>query len=393
MRVSICSAIHEVDSGLSIEYNSSLNGRIDFWGSVNKANNRGNIVINNNVVEKTGKNGWNTVYGKDIIKDGQVRMWEFETRNPAEGIIIGVTCYGYHDSQATFWDSNVGVYYVYQNNGRIKSHDMKSWQNWGRRLDQNNKDYITVELNLKDYYLRYWRGKRPDGSNDNNKNKNNNNEQFTDMGFAFTDLKGVCDNGFRLTASLHHGNHQTSVKLLKYWKQSHFFVENGLKQINNQLEAYIVDGNKLLKKLNQDKQSGLTTFDTLLKISSNIEVYHDKRVKIQDNLKQLDETVDKLEEFLGNEFEPPSIENYKEWRLNDILRWIYSLDNGRYKKYCFQLRKKFGESGITGADLPSINRQDLHLSFGVTGFQDRRALEDEFLKLDPQSCKDGNKYL
>lgn len=80
-------------------------------------------------------------------------------------------------------------------------------------------------------------------------------------------------------------------------------------------------------------------------------------------------------------FNVQSIFQYKNWKLNDIINWIYTLDNGRYKQYISQISKSFEESGVGASDLPDITRQDLHLSFGIDGFRDRIDLEAHFKRL------------
>ena len=62
-----------------------------------------------------------------------------------------------------------------------------------------------------------------------------------------------------------------------------------------------------------------------------------------------------------------------------------SLENGRFKKCCKNLKTLFKENEICGKDLPFISRQDLDVSFKMKVFRDRMDLEKHFQNLDSQN--------
>ena len=78
----------------------------------------------------------------------------------------------------------------------------------------------------------------------------------------------------------------------------------------------------------------------------------------------------------------PDITKYKEWNVNQMIQWISSLNDGKFNKYCDNLRNAFVSDGIeNGEIMVQLTRHDLRNNpFNVTSFTDRKELELHFLK-------------
>ena len=64
------------------------------------------------------------------------------------------------------------------------------------------------------------------------------------------------------------------------------------------------------------------------------------------------------------------VKNYKNWCVTDIMFWIGSLENGIFENHTDVLEAAFTKDGITGKDLPNIDKHDL-LRHGINVFEHR----------------------
>merc|ERR1712228_334622 len=62
--------------------------------------------------------------------------------------------------------------------------------------------------------------------------------------------------------------------------------------------------------------------------------------------------------------------DFVEWEWHDIMEWIISLNNGKYKKYQNVLTEKLMEEEVKGQHLCYIDKNDLH-RFGISSFSDK----------------------
>ena len=82
---------------------------------------------------------------------------------------------------------------------------------------------------------------------------------------------------------------------------------------------------------------------------------------------------------------------YMKWELNDIMKWINSLENGKFEQYDQILKQKFNDNGITsGMDLCNITAKDLENKFGIESFADRVVLHAYFQQLENDQQEGGN---
>ena len=65
--------------------------------------------------------------------------------------------------------------------------------------------------------------------------------------------------------------------------------------------------------------------------------------------------------------------NFKEWEWEQILEWILSCDDGRFKRYEEKLRKNLQQEEVSGVDLKDVNEVDIK-RWGVTKFSDIKTL-------------------
>ena len=64
---------------------------------------------------------------------------------------------------------------------------------------------------------------------------------------------------------------------------------------------------------------------------------------------------------------------YMQWKWQDIMQWILSLENGRFVKYCQSLEQSLKEEEVTGADLNNVDILVVK-GWGVVNFKDKQAL-------------------
>jgi hypothetical protein len=102
------------------------------------------------------------------------------------------------------------------------------------------------------------------------------------------------------------------------------------------------------------------------KIKQSKQIFEKEYVNLNENINNYDSS---LHKYLN----PPSLNNYKLWKYDDIVKWVISLDNGIYASYGKQLFEMLKQNQMTGEDLKDLNRTDL-ASFGIKVFKHRVAI-------------------
>merc|ERR1712130_222740 len=66
-------------------------------------------------------------------------------------------------------------------------------------------------------------------------------------------------------------------------------------------------------------------------------------------------------------------QHFESWKSEDVIRWMMSLENAKYKKYEDELSKNVRMENVDGACLSSLDKGDLH-RLGITDFKDKKDL-------------------
>eukprot|EP01084_Bolivina_argentea_P248237 415208_1 len=109
----------------------------------------------------------------------------------------------------------------------------------------------------------------------------------------------------------------------------------------------------------------------LLKIKDNIQKFNTDYEIMSKEFASYIDILKKADKIITNELKPST--DYKTWNLKQVIRYICSLDNGKFAKYQTVLEKSMAEQEFTAKDLKHIEKNDL-LAFGVKNFGDRAAL-------------------
>lgn len=71
--------------------------------------------------------------------------------------------------------------------------------------------------------------------------------------------------------------------------------------------------------------------------------------------------------------------DYNEWKMDDIISWIISLDD-KYKQYENSLKDNFIKHGVNGSHLKYIDKHDLH-NWGITDFGHKISIWNQLCEL------------
>ena len=86
-----------------------------------------------------------------------------------------------------------------------------------------------------------------------------------------------------------------------------------------------------------------------------------------------------IEEYERNSID---LSVYKSWDINTTMKWIKSLNNGKFTKYLDILREGFQMNCVKAADLPDLEQYDLSIEpFNIKIFGDRKKLCQHFQSL------------
>ena len=80
------------------------------------------------------------------------------------------------------------------------------------------------------------------------------------------------------------------------------------------------------------------------------------------------------------------VNDYERWNHQDIVCWIMSLENGRFKKYEQMLIKSLEEEEMNGTYLSRVDVADVK-SWGIKNFDDKKDLIQYIQKLVIQNRK------
>ena len=81
---------------------------------------------------------------------------------------------------------------------------------------------------------------------------------------------------------------------------------------------------------------------------------------------------------------------YQSWDHEQILMWIMSLENGRYKQYHDKLKHELESGQVTGDDLNGMNELNDMKELGITIWKDKKALLSSIKQLQNNNKKISN---
>ena len=81
-----------------------------------------------------------------------------------------------------------------------------------------------------------------------------------------------------------------------------------------------------------------------------------------------------------------NVNNFYNWKSDDILEWILSLDNGLFVEYKEILNKSLNEENLNGQNLDKVDKEDIKI-WGVKDFEHRRKLYQHFQSLTSKEGK------
>ena len=87
------------------------------------------------------------------------------------------------------------------------------------------------------------------------------------------------------------------------------------------------------------------------------------------------------------------VNKFEEWEWDQILAWIMSCDDGRFKRYEIILAKNLKEEEISGVDLKDVDGADVK-RWGITKFSDIKILCNHIKQLvdkNDNKMKDNDK--
>ena len=83
------------------------------------------------------------------------------------------------------------------------------------------------------------------------------------------------------------------------------------------------------------------------------------------------------------------IKRFMEWTSDEIVDWICSLEDGKYKKYEYKLRNAFKEECVSGEALPHIEKNEWKI-WGVANYWERMNLQKHLQSLVNQKGNNHN---
>ena len=131
----------------------------------------------------------------------------------------------------------------------------------------------------------------------------------------------------------------------------------------------------------KNASEAMKTYDVaaLIKAQNDIVKSKDAYQELMIELDEYSKTIQSVGALIERELYPPSTE-YETWDSKQSIRWICSLENGRYLKYRDTLRENMIRDGFKGSDFCDIDKADLRI-YGVDVFSDRAALHKAIQKL------------
>eukprot|EP01084_Bolivina_argentea_P251764 422400_1 len=186
------------------------------------------------------------------------------------------------------------------------------------------------------------------------------------------------------------------------YEKANASLENDKKELNNQMKQIRTENNKY-KNANVSLQNENNQLK--LKIGKLREKQKENKNTMQQFMKQkqiLNEQISKLKNdkkrLYGDQKENTMLINdlkkeikdlkskkldcskYLEWKTEEILQWILTLENGRYVKYENVLCESLKDEGVKGVHLPKVDSSDVK-RWGIKQFDDIKNFTESIQQL------------
>lgn len=358
-----------------------------------------NLQVNGNSVTHNKEKKNNSVYSKTvkslfvqheqnpkaIVPTAKRIEWKIKTHDATRSYydFIGIIEQDHKQCEDIFFQKkntrlkNVNWFGIKYPQGEVYSNKSDEFESYANGKLKRG-DIITIDLNINEKTVSFWR---------NNKN----------LGVAFKNINvnGKSALNYRLAIYMYAAKHvfefiecivHVSAKDcdLKYLP-----VARSFEYIRKELEIANASLNRGLELMNNYKSSNFVDIDCLYSASNDIEQNEKFLENLENSTKQLKQAFSEAKKQVSQQLNPQT-HQYKKWTLNEMIIWIRSLENGRFIKYSEKLKQYFQSDGITASDLPDLTRNDLR-TFGIELFRDRVDLEKHFQNLAKQSSESDSK--
>eukprot|EP01083_Nonionella_stella_P119497 357243_1 len=184
------------------------------------------------------------------------------------------------------------------------------------------------------------------------------------------------------------------LELVKYEQQRVFdqTIIASQKEHISVLNARMKEQNDHLNdELEQLRQANKSNTDLLvnenLSLKQKIKDLQTQNSRLLDDQKEYETTIHALRSDISKlKLNSMDTSNYMNWKHEDILMWIMSLDNNRLNKYHDHLSQSLKEEGIEGIHLNEVNEMDIK-GWGVKNFADKKFLLKKIKELVNQNNK------
>ena len=146
---------------------------------------------------------------------------------------------------------------------------------------------------------------------------------------------------------------------------------NGVSQREIELHKQIAELLSMIQDLNEKQENSSREIEAMKRDKEEkdkiIEDLQNERKEMEIELNELREEV---KQFRMQNIDP---KNYKQWKSDEVVTWICSLDDGEYKCYEDMLRSELKKQSIDGGCFEEIDGQDVKL-WGIENFRHRKAI-------------------
>eukprot|EP01084_Bolivina_argentea_P186118 320862_1 len=290
-----------------------------------------NLIQAHRVLSKPNGSEPVSGYGNNAPQEG-VHQWKVKIGGKCNAnVVIGVCDWNDQSFKDSFFYNHSGhIAYAYYHTYGLVSHDGYNSSYHPKSFQAG--DIITVHLDLIQKTVAFSK-----------------NDMF--LGVAFRNIRVM---PYRLAVTLWSNS---TVEILEFKRASTKSIQNNDDQKSQET---IKDFPKIIQELQQKLKKAN---ETITELKSKM----DEQKQLETENKALKEEVIKLR------MKCMDIRLYRQWSTEQIISWIMSLENGRFKQYENSLRTKLTAEQIKGQDLDDVNGLVIK-QWGVKDAKDKKVL-------------------